>query len=243
MPTQEVLVFVPGFMCDQRVFAPQLAVFSQQYTVVVADITGLDSIETLAESVFSQINQQINCTDDCCPFNLIGFSMGAIIAMAMTKMHPHLIKRLALFDANFREDTVERKLERGKQIIRVRSNRLQQVVTEELKPHYLAPNKRHNRRLLDVLYAMALSLGKKVFVSQSTALLHRKDQSCVLRSVDCPTLILCGEQDELCPPAQHWEMHKMVGKSAIVVIPATGHISTLESPEQVNQAIVAWLQL
>ncbi len=50
MPTREVIVLIPGFMCDQRVFAPQLAAFSQQYTVVVADITGSDSIEALAES-------------------------------------------------------------------------------------------------------------------------------------------------------------------------------------------------
>lgn len=229
-------------MCDQRLFAPQLAALSTHYRVIVADITGSDSIESLAKSVFAEIDKQMGHVDAPSSFNLLGFSMGAIVAMAMVDMRPHLVKRLALLNANFRADTEQRKVERLEQIRVVQSNHLRQVVAENLKPFYLAPGNRNDQELLTTLMAMALSLGDKIFVSQSTVLLHRKEQSSVLRNVVCPTLILCGEQDRLCPPAQHREMHSMVNPSELVVVPGTGHISTLESPDQVNQAIIGWLQ-
>ena len=85
----------------------------------------------------------------------------------------------------------------------MRSGRLEEVLREELKPNYLAERNKGNIELLDEVLAMGLSLGADVFCGQSTALMNRPDSSDTLARIDCPTLVLCGEEDQLCPVELH----------------------------------------
>ena len=41
------LVMVPGMMCDERIFSPQIAGLSDQIKVTVADISSFQSVEEL----------------------------------------------------------------------------------------------------------------------------------------------------------------------------------------------------
>lgn len=51
---------------------------------------------------------------------------------------------------------------------------------------------------------MTERLGPEVFVRQS--LIDRPDSQAVLSDIRCPTLVLCGDQDALTPPALHRDM-------------------------------------
>ena len=84
---------------------------------------------------------------------------------------------------------------------------------------------------------MALSLGTDVFINQSHALRARQDYSDVLRRVACPTLILCGRHDVLCPPERHHAMQDMIPHARLVIIDEAGHLPTLEVPEKVAPAL------
>jgi pimeloyl-ACP methyl ester carboxylesterase len=53
--------------------------------------------------------------------------------------------------------------------------------------------------------------------------------------------VLCGEQDLLTRPARHEEIAGAIRVSALVKVPACGHLSTLEKPLEVNRALSAWL--
>ena len=84
---------------------------------------------------------------------------------------------------------------------------------------------------------MALDLGEEAFISQSQALRDRPDYGAVLRNVSCPTLILCGRNDVLCPVDRHQDMHAMIPHSRLVIIEEAGHLPTIEEPETVTQAL------
>ncbi len=47
----EPLVFLPGMMCDARLFTPQLAAFQAERNVMVMDITSEHSMASLARKV------------------------------------------------------------------------------------------------------------------------------------------------------------------------------------------------
>jgi pimeloyl-ACP methyl ester carboxylesterase len=64
-----------------------------------------------------------------------------------------------------------------------------------------------------------------------------------LPDIACPTLVLCGEHDQLTPRARHEEMAARIPGAALDVVPACGHMSTLEKPLDVNRALGAWLEL
>ena len=228
----EPLVLLPGMMCDARLFLPQISLFSQNRSVVVTPLHGQKTVTGLARQVL-----------DVSPprFALAGLSMGGIVAMDVVRQAPERVTRLALLDTNPLADLEERAAVRESQVKRVLAGELRSVMRDEMKPNYLAqgPEQKH---ILNLCMDMADALGPKVFEEQSIALQHRQDQCETLRSLTIPTLVLCGEEDQLCPVAHHELMHELIPDSHLSVIPRAGHLPTLEQPKLTNRILEKWLK-
>ena len=89
---------------------------------------------------------------------------------------------------------------------------------------------------------MAVSVGPDIFAIQQTAIMQRPDARGGLGRVDCPSLVLCGQQDRLTPPALAQEITACIGGAHLRLLPDCGHLSTLEQPAAVSQALAEWLQ-
>ena len=50
---QDPLIFLPGMMCDARLFAPQIAAFSHNRPVMVFPLTGANTMSTLARTILA----------------------------------------------------------------------------------------------------------------------------------------------------------------------------------------------
>ncbi|WP_206057348.1 alpha/beta hydrolase [Nitratireductor sp. XY-223] len=229
---RETLILLPGMMCDARLFAPQINAFEAAIDVVVPELDE-PSIEGMARAVLAGAPSG--------RFNVAGLSMGGIVAMAMAKLAPDRIARLALLDTNHHADLPERYDIRNRQIEDVRAGKLRSVIIDEMKPVYLAEANRGDRELLDLLVDMAMDVGADTFVAQSLALRDRPDHGEALRAFAGPALVLCGEEDNLCLPDRHREMAGLLPDPELVFVPDAGHISTLENSAAVNAAIGRWL--
>ena len=227
----DAVVFLPGMMCDARLFVPQIAALSATRPVMVAPLVGGDDFTELARRILQQAPPR---------FALAGLSMGGIAAMEVIRQAPERVTRLALMDTNPLAEAPERARIRDDQIDRVIAGGLAEVIRDDMKPHYLADGP-DRRALLDLCMAMALALGPDVFVAQSRALQTRPDQCDTLRGVRVPTLILCGTEDRLCPPERHHMMHELVPGAALTMIDAAGHMPTIEQPTLTNEALQKWL--
>ncbi len=229
----EPLVLLPGMMCDARLFEPQLATFSVSRPVMVMPLIGQTSFTELAAEILLQAPPR---------FALAGLSMGGIAAMEIIRQAPARVTRVALMDTNPLAEPIERVTARDSQIERVRTNGLRSVMRDEMTPHYLTdgPNK---KAVLDLCMAMAEDLGEKVFEEQSRALQQRPDQCDTLRGIKVPALILCGEEDQLCPVERHEMMRDLIPDARLAVIPDAGHLPTLEQPEHTNRVLGKWLSL
>ena len=226
---------LPGMMCDERLFAPQISAFENRYEIIVPRLDRPASIEGMARRILDEIRTPT--------FNLMGLSMGGIAAMSMVGLSPQRVSRLALFDTNHQADAPSRFAARNRQIEDVKAGKLRQVIATEMKPIYLAKANRKNQALLDLLIAMALDLGDEAFIAQSIALRDRADHTRILRDYPGPTLLLCGEEDTLCPPHYHTQMAKLMSRGVLCEIADAGHIATLEQPPAVNAAVKEWLAM
>jgi pimeloyl-ACP methyl ester carboxylesterase len=230
---QEPLVLIPGMMCDGRLFAPQLAAFTSERPVMVIPPISASSMTALAQHV-------LNIAPD--KFALAGLSMGGIVAMEVMRLMPVRVTRLALFDTNPLADPPEKAPIRREQVNKVRAGKLTSVMREEMKPLYLAPGPAQSA-ILDLCMEMAEALGADAFEQQTQAIASRPDQCDTLRTVKVPTLVACGEKDQLCPVERHQLIHELVEGSCLEVIPNAGHLPTLEQPEQSNKLLQEWLSL
>ena len=228
----EPLVFLPGMMCDARLFGPQIAELSADHCVTIAPVTQGERIEEIASGLLDQLPAR---------FALAGLSMGGIVAMELLRRAPDRITRIALMDTNPLAETPPVAAAREPQIVGVRTGRLEQVMREEMKPHYLAPGL-HRGEVLDLVMEMALTLGPEVFVRQSRALQRRRDQQGILRKCKVPTLVLCGTHDVLCPVKRHTFMAELIPYAKLVVLENAGHLPTLEAPAETTQALRDWMK-
>jgi pimeloyl-ACP methyl ester carboxylesterase len=218
-------------MCDARLFSPQIEALSSDRSIAFMPLRDANTITGLAEMVLAAAPPT---------FALAGLSMGGIVAMEIMRLAPKRAARLALLDTNALAEPPEKAAVRKAQVTKVRHGELAAVMRDEMKPNYLAegPNR---SKILDLCMAMAESLGPAVFEDQSNALQNRPDQRNTLSTVRVPTLILCGEDDRLCPLERHQLMHDLIPDSHLDVIPGAGHLPTLEQPERTNAALKSWL--
>lgn len=225
------LVFLPGMMCDARLFAPQIAALSGVYPVMVAPITGHETVEALAQSVLAVAPKT---------FALAGLSMGGIVAMEVIRQAPDRVEKLALMDTNPRAELEAVKQGRAPQMERVRSGDLEHLMRYDIAPNYF-PDGHVRGDILELCVQMAMDLGAEVFLRQSRALMARPDQQETLKSYEKQTLVLSGHDDLLCPMERHTLMVELLPNATLHVVQGAGHLPTLEQPEQVTRALLKWL--
>ncbi|WP_422050590.1 alpha/beta fold hydrolase [Shimia sp.] len=226
------IVFLPGMMCDARLFAPQIAALSARHMVSVAPIGGFASMTELAQNVLQNAPPH---------FVLAGLSMGGILAMEVARQAPERVAGLALMDTNPLAEVDAVKAKRGPQMEMVQTGQLRDVMRDQMIPHYLAEGS-DATTLEPLCEDMALTLGDDIFINQSIALRDRPDQTETLKSFENPALVLCGEQDRLCPVARHELMHDLLPNSTLKVLPNAGHLPPLEQPDATTAALKTWLE-
>jgi len=230
----EQLVFLPGLMCDQRLFAPQLEHFGKCYGLHVPDYGLHQTMDGLIDDLLKQLPSR---------FSLAGLSLGGIVALALVRRAPERIERLALLDTNAKAETDAVKKARDPQIDEVRHNpaALESIIREEYKPKYLSDACQNRGAVLNKVVTMAVDLGPERFIAQSRLLQNRPDQVEALSLIQAPTLILMGRDDQLCPLDRHELMHKRIPHSVLKIIEGAGHLPTLEQPNATNRALEEWL--
>ena len=230
MPAENLLL-LPGMMCDTRLWQPQIDALD--IPTYVADLTTSDKLEEIAASVLENAPPS---------FAVAGLSMGGIVAFELWRQAPERITHLALLDTNAKADSPDRRSTRLDQVQQVLAGQLRSLAMETLKPAYLAKANRDNEDLLDTILTMALDAGEATFERQSLALKDRPDSVDMLETIDCPTTVMCGVEDRICPVVLHELMAERIPGARLVVIEDCGHLATLERPDIVNRELQLLLQ-
>jgi pimeloyl-ACP methyl ester carboxylesterase len=224
-------VLVPGLVCTPRLYQDQIPALWQFGPVTVADHTRDDSISGIAQRILATAPPR---------FALVGLSMGGYIAFEVLRQAPDRVAKLALLDTTARPDAPEQTEQRKLQVEMARSGRFGEIA-RLLFPRFVAVAHQGDRVLKRVVRAMAEDTGAEAFARQQTAIMNRADSRPDLAAIACPTLVIVGEQDALTPPDRAAEMAGAIPNAQQVVVPDCGHLSTLEQPDAVTEALVAFL--
>ena len=226
MPAEYILL-LPGMMCDERLWSHQIVAMS--LPVYIADLSKSDNLVEMAGEVLAAAPPR---------FAMAGLSMGGILAFEIVRQAPERVTHLALLDTNPHPDTPSKKAMRFEQIAAAAAGKLEELAIESLKPLYLAEKNRDDETMLKTILDMALELGPEVFERQSLAVMNRPDSAPMLASISCPTSVICGREDTICPVRFHEFMAQEIPGANLVVIDDCGHLSTMERPEVVTKELL-----
>ncbi len=226
-------MLIPGMMNDERVWRHQTAALRPRCSEIqVVDITTADSIEEIARLALQSAPEQ---------FSLAGFSMGGIVALEMYRQAPQRVLRLALLGSTSRTEKPHQLALRLALMERARSEPFRGFMQKELIPPSLGAANKDNSLLQWEIVDMALLLGADIYLQQCQALNTRRDYRDMLGEITCPSLIICGDEDKVCPSWISEETAKGIGGSTLLIIRNSGHMVPLEAPEEVSSALLAWL--
>jgi pimeloyl-ACP methyl ester carboxylesterase len=224
-------LLLPGLAATARLYAAQIPLLWQFGPVMLADHRRDDSIGAMARRILDQAPPR---------FALLGLSMGGYIGFELLRQAPGRVIRLALLDTTARPDAPEQTARRRVLIEQARTGRFGEVA-DLLYPGLVHPDRLGDHGLREQVRRMAEETGAEAFIRQQTAIMNRRDSRPQLAAIGCPTLVLVGDADQLTPPERAQEIAAAIPGARLVVVPASGHLSTLEQPERVNAALVDWL--
>ena len=229
------VAFFPGLLCDETLFEAQTAAFDAAgYETYVADFSAAhhDSFEAMIIDVLADLPDR---------FSLVGLSMGGYAALKVIELAGQRVERLALLDTNARDDAPETSARR-RGLLDLAAKGDFKGVTPRLLPLYIHESRLADTELTEAVTGMAERLGPDVFRRQQTAILERKDQRDTLAGFDAPVLVICGREDQVTPLFLSEEMAALAPNGDLLVIENCGHLSTMERPEEVSQALLHWMQ-
>ncbi len=226
------LVLLPGLLCDGRIWQTQTEALADVAQCVIADLSQDDSISAMAARVLQHVQAPQFC--------LAGHSMGGYVALELMRQAPQRVQRLALISTQACGDS-EAVRARRLGLIELASHGRFVGVTDRLLPMLMHRTGLRDARSVALVKDMAREIGIAGFLRQQQAILSRTNSELSLADIQCPTLILCGEQDALTPLAQHTFMANAIKSAQFKVLADCGHLPMLEQPAACAAALRDWL--
>jgi pimeloyl-ACP methyl ester carboxylesterase/predicted ester cyclase len=223
------LLLLPGTLCDARLFAP--VVEHLAVTAVVVDMGGERTTAHLAARILREAPER---------FSLLGFSLGGIVALEMVAQAPDRVARLALIDTTARPDPEANARKRRQAVEQARELGMEQFVHADWA-NLVSPVNAERAELRETIMAMAVGGGAEALASQAEVAIHRLDSRPRLGAIKVPTLILAGEDEQVCSLEAHEELAQGIAGARYFTIPQAGHFSPLENPLAVARHVSDWL--
>ncbi|MGC4029590.1 MAG: alpha/beta hydrolase [Steroidobacteraceae bacterium] len=232
----QALVLVPGLLCDETVWLHQIAALGARCSIHVASHGLSDSLEAMAARILAAAPAE---------FALAGHSMGGRVALEVVARAPQRVSRLALLDTGYQAlaagEAGERERTARQRLLDIARQQGMLAMGRVWAQGMVHPARLDDAPLMQSIHAMIARATVPQFEAQIRALLARPDCADLLATLRMPTLVLCGHDDRWSPFAQHQHMARLVPASRLVGIADCGHMSTMERPEAVTQAMAEWL--
>ena len=243
----QTVIFAHGLLWSGQMFAQQVDVLQQRFRCITFDWRGQGRSEVTRagydmESLYADTLALIDALGiKACHF--VGLSMGGFIGMRLAARRPDIVTSLILLGtsadpepaANIPKyrmlNLVGRWLGFGLVAAQVMPIMFGQKFLGD--PTRSGLREEWRRRML---------ANHRIGITQATAgVITRRGIADQLHTIRAPTLILVGDQDVATPPAVAQRIHARIPQSQLAIIPGAGHTSTVEEPEAVNAAILAFL--
>ena len=229
--SRETLLFLPGLLCDSRLFQAQTDALVASVDCQVADVTQDESVDAMARRALDQVSG---------PFALAGLSMGGYVAFAVLRLAAERVTRLCLMDTSARPDTPEQSQRRRGLMELARKGRFKGV-TPRLIPSLLHPDRVKDQLLGREVIAMAGRVGPAAFLRQQAAILSRPDSRPDLARITAPTLVVVGSGDQLTPPHLAQEIAAGINGARLETVDNAGHLPPMEQPDALTALLRDWL--
>ena len=231
-------LFIHGFPLDSTMWLEQIDLLSDTRRCIAPDLRGFGrSSPTLRTSLTMEGHADdlaaIIGTLGTGPVDLVGLSMGGYVALAFAGLYPDLVRTLALIDTRSTQDPPATRDGRTAATARVANEGRGGFATDMLGVLVADGATDWTRARLRTMIETA---PVESIVAALDGMKGRPDRTPVLASLDVPVGVIVGEHDALTPLVDADHMAAAAG-AALTVVPDAGHMSPIERPRAVADAL------
>lgn len=230
-----------AFPLDGRMWRGQAAALATARRVIVPDMPGFGSaqlpdgtpsIDDLAEALVNY------CKSAGIERPLVaGCSMGGYIALAIARLHPTFAGGFALVDTRATADSQEGKRARYEMVERARHEGA--GFLQATPPPVSAKTTSQRPEAIAFIKSMTADATAAGVMVAQRAMAGRKDSRAVLGTIRVPVTVIHGVDDPVVALSEGQAMAAAIKGSTFVPIEGAGHLSPVETPDEVTAAIVA----
>jgi pimeloyl-ACP methyl ester carboxylesterase len=147
-----------------------------------------------------------------------------------------------LCDTRTDADGNEGKLKRAAAIKRVNTEGLEPFTKDFITNCFGDDYKQNKKPEFEKRIAKSSGFDPAGVKGSLLAMLGRNDTTEYLSKIKIPALVICGEFDALTPPAVMISLAEKINRVEFVLIKNSGHMSPIENPEEVNEAMKNFLK-
>lgn len=244
----KTLLFIHGFTGNVEEWYFQFEFFKKDYKVIAIDLRGHGFSEISQENfgigdLSSDINRFLE-KKGISEIILIGHSMGGMVAQHFALNHPDKVEKLVLVSTT--PGGPPRKIPES-YIDHIRSVDISKLITEmsrfaSIPLEKIAPERREFYKKIQKwsVERRGKGISKDVYISylEKSSNFDLRDKLCEIK---VPTLILCGEKDQLIGNKRSNLLKERIPNSDLVIFSECGHAPQREYFEQFNKILSEFL--
>ncbi|WP_030257300.1 alpha/beta fold hydrolase [Streptomyces violens] len=169
------------------------------------------------------------------PFVLVGLSLGAIVGFEVLRRAPERVAGFCAMSTNAGAPRPEQYAAWRAMDALIAEGRFEEVIEQTLPGMFDVTEPPGD--LADRYRSMAHRVGPDAARAQLAAQATRSDAHDTLRTVRCPTTVLYGTRDALCPPEFHRSIAEAVPGARLSAVPGAGHLLPVQQPASVSAAV------
>ena len=171
-----------------------------------------------------------------------GISMGGYVAMEIVRQDPARVAGIALVDTKATADSEEARANRLKVAEQVVASGSTEALARAMVPTLLGSTTQDDRPEVVAQVKTWIEAADPAAVAWAQrAMAARPDSLADLASLAVPGLVVWGVEDGMSPRTEQDLMVDAMRDARLVVVTESGHLSTVEAPEQVADALVTFL--
>jgi len=239
------IVLGHSFLCSGQMWREQVPALSPKFRVINPDLRGhgRSAHVTRPFSLYDAMSDVMAVLDQLSIERAVwcGLSIGGMVALRAALTHPERVGGLILLDTDAGAETGLRKLKYRAMGVGAGVVGLRPFLPSMARLMFGATTRRQNPTLVREWKRQCARLHVPSLLRCLEALMHRDSLLGRLDLIGVPALVLVGEEDRSLPPPLSRRIHDQLRHSTFAVIPAAGHLSSLERPVPVTDAILGFL--
>ena len=230
--TGSPILLVHGFPLSSKLWNPIVPKLEQEYRLIVPDLRGHGRSEaspavTMAEYA-DDLATLLDRIGETGPVVLVGMSMGGYIGFEFYRRYRDRVRAMILTNTRAQADDPQ-----GAQGRRELARRTEQEgsapVVEAMLPQLFGVSA--SQQLRDEWSEIMAATTPEGIAAALRAMAERPDSFPTLASMNCPVLVIAGDEDVLTPLEDAKAMQQAAPNAQLEVVPEAGHMSPVENPE------------